>query len=337
MVAFGIVLTNQHPVGSDPVRGLDEQIRMLHAARDAGWDSAWVAQHYLSEGVTMLQPLPYLARLVPEAGDMRLGIGIMLLALQNPLDVAESVATMDVITRGRLTFGVGLGYRDEEYNAFGIERRRGVRRFEANLRAVRDLWTHERVELDLPWCKLDGARLSVYPVQQPHPPIWMAANNDRAVQRAAAMSDAWLINPHATLETIRRQLALFQQTRADAGLPPVTEQPAIREVFCAATRTEAMERAAPYLGAKYQVYAHWGQDKAMPGAESFDRPFAELLADRFIIGTPQDCIAALLPWRDELHVDHFILRTHWSGMPVESALDSIRLLSKEVLPAVRGA
>ncbi len=331
----GIFLTNQHPVGRDMVRGLDEQLAMLHAARDAGWDSAWVPQHYLSDGVAMLQPAPYLARLAADAGDMTLGLGIMLLALHNPLDVAETVASLDVICRGRLIFGVGLGYRDAEYNAFGITRSERVRRFEENLRLVQALWTGEKVDADLPWCRLNGASLTIRPVQRPHPPIWIAANNDVAVKRAARLGDAWLINPHATRATIAGQLAIFREVRGAHGRPPAAETPLIREVFCAPDRATAHALAGPNLSAKYQVYANWGQDKAMPGQESFDIPFDALEADRFVVGTPDDCLRALLPWRDELGIDHLIIRSHWSGMPVEHALQSIKLLAREVMPVLR--
>jgi alkanesulfonate monooxygenase SsuD/methylene tetrahydromethanopterin reductase-like flavin-dependent oxidoreductase (luciferase family) len=286
--------------------------------------------------MTMMQPLPYLARLVPEAGDMRLGLGIVLLALQNPVDVAESVATLDVISNGRLIFGVGLGYRDQEYDAFGIAREERVRRYRENLRLVKALWGDEPVDADLPWCRLRGARLTLRPVQQPHPPIWMAANNDAAVRRAARHADAWLINPHATLETIAGQWLLYEATRAAGGLPMPEERPAIREVFCARSRAEALEMAGPYLGAKYAAYASWGQDKVLPGDESFEKPLAELESGRFILGSPDDCLDALLPWRDELGINHFVLRSHWSGMPVEPALASIRLLHDEVLPVLRG-
>jgi len=333
---IGLSLTNQHPTGKDLMVGMDEQIRMLHAIRDGGWDTAWVAQHYLTNDVVMPQPLPYLARLAPEAGDLRLGIGIMLLALQNPVDVAESVATLDVICRGRLIFGAGLGYRDEEYDAFGIPRTQRVTRFEENLRLVKALWTEERVDADLPWCRLRGARPAIRPVQQPHPPIWMAANGDAAVRRAAKLADAWMVNPHAALETIRRQLTLFDAVRGEYDRPEPTERPAIREIFCAKDRATALELAAPYLGAKYKVYAGWGQDKALPGNVSFAIPFEQLAADRFVIGSPQDCLDQLLPWRDELGIDHFVFRTHWAGMPVESALQSINLLTAEVVPVLRG-
>ncbi len=119
-IEAGIFLTSQYLPGSDQVRALEEQIAMTRAARDGGWDSLWVAQHFLPEGMTMLQPMPFLARLVPEAGDMRFGLGILLLALLNPVEVAENIATLDVICRGRLTFGIGLGYRGVESDAFGL-------------------------------------------------------------------------------------------------------------------------------------------------------------------------------------------------------------------------
>lgn len=285
----------------------------------------------------MLQPLPYLARLAPEAGEMRLGLGILLLALHNPVDVAESVASLDVICRGRLIFGVGLGYRDVEYDAFGIARGERVRRFRENLRVVRALWTGERVDVDVPWCRLRGATLTTRPVQRPHPPLWMAANNDAAVQRAARLADTWMVNPHAAWPTIRRQLDLFRARREAAGLPQPAELPLIREVFCARDRAAALELARPYLDNKYRVYTHWGQDKALPAGESFAVPFEALEGERFVLGSPDDCLRALLPWREQLGVNHFIFRTHWSGMPVGSALHSMDLLSREVIPVLRRA
>lgn len=336
-IEAGVFLTNQHPVGSDLVRGLDEQIAMVRTARDAGWDSVWFGQHFLPEGMTMLQPLPYLARLAPEAGDMRLGLGILLLALLNPVEVAEAVATLDVIARGRLIFGVGLGYRDAESDAFGISRSGRLRRFVENLRIVRALWTGDDVDVDLPWCRLQAVTLTTRPVQRPHPPIWMAANGDAAVRRAARLADTWLMNPHAAWATIYQQNDLYREARAAAGLPQPEEWPLIREVYCARDRQAALELAGPYLDRKYQVYGQWGQDKALPGDESFAVPFESLSRERFVLGSPDDCVRELLPWRDKLGVNHFIFRTHWSGMPLESALQSMDLLSREVIPVLRGA
>lgn len=331
---FGLLVTNQQVIGRDQRVALDEQIQLVHAIRDRGWGSVFAAHHHLSESVAHIQPLPYLGRLAAETGDLRVGIGIHLLALHNPVDVAESFASLDVITGGRLIFGVGLGYRDVEYAAFGVPLDKKVRHLTENLRIVTELWEGKEVHADLRWCRLDGVRASLRPVQEPRPPIWMAANADAAVRRCARLADTWIINPHATFDTIQRQLGLLAEERAVHGRGPVQEQPLIREVFCAPTREQAIEQAQPHLAHKYEVYSDWGQDKVMPDKESFRMPFEELARSRFVVGSPQDCVEQLRPWQD-LGVNHFIFRTNWVGMPVEHALASVALLDDEVIPALR--
>ena len=334
-VKIGLFLTNQHPVGADLVVGMDDQLRMVRAVRDRGWDSIWAGQHYLPDGMAMPQCVPFVSRITAECGSMEVGIGILLLALHNPLDVAETWASVDVLCGGRLTFGVGLGYREVEYHGFGLDPKSKVRRFEANLDLVKRLWTTDNVDSDLEWCRLESVTLNIKPVQKPRPPIWIAANAHAAVERAARMGDAWMINPHATTDTITEQAALFRATRESEGLPPATTTPAMREIYCAPTRALAVERAAPYLLKKYRHYADWGQHKALPGDEDFRAGFDELSRGRFIVGTPDDCLERLLPWRDELGVDHFIFRTDWVGMPADTALQSIDLLDREVVPVLR--
>ena len=143
-----------------------------------------------------------------------------------------------------------------------------------------------------------------------------------------------MINPHATASTVRRQLELFDAERAAHGRGPAAARPLMREVFCADTREEAFARARPHLEGKYAVYADWGQDRVLPGQESFRMGFEALADDRFVIGNPDDCVAALSGWLD-LGIDHFVLRTDWPGMPVEHARRSVELLAREVAGALR--
>ena len=116
----GIFLTNQNPPGSDMIAALEGQILMTRLARDRGWDAVATGQHYLSEGMSRLQLVPFLARLAAEAGSMTGIVGVLLAGLHNPVEVAETIASLDVIWRGNLVFGVGLGYRDVEFDAFGV-------------------------------------------------------------------------------------------------------------------------------------------------------------------------------------------------------------------------
>ena len=116
---IGIFLTGQHPPGSDIVAELEGQYAMTRLARDRGWDAVATGQHYLSEGVRQLQLVPFLARLAAEAGEMTGIAGVLLAGLHNPVEVAECIASLDAIWRGNFVFGVGLGYREIEFDAFG--------------------------------------------------------------------------------------------------------------------------------------------------------------------------------------------------------------------------
>jgi alkanesulfonate monooxygenase SsuD/methylene tetrahydromethanopterin reductase-like flavin-dependent oxidoreductase (luciferase family) len=332
----GLFTTNQQFLETDMVNALDEQIAMVHAARDGGWDSLFSGQHYLNEGNNkQLQLVPFLARLMPEAGDMTTGLGILLINLHNPVYIAETVATLDIIARGNFVFGVGLGYRDVEFNAFNVPKGSRVRRFEEYLELVQRLWNEDCISHHSDTCVLDNVRMNIRPVQKPRPPIWFAANNDVAIRRAARLGDNWFINPHSTLDTIRRQMGIYREELESHGKVFPRELPIIKEIYCAKDQATAAKLAGPHLLGKYRDYAKWGQDGAMPDDESFDKNFEELTRNRFILGSPEDCYEQLRPYWQELGVNHLIFRTHWAGMPLETALDSMRLISEELIPELK--
>lgn len=331
----GIFLTNQNPPGSDMVSALEEQYVMARLARDRGWDAVGTGQHYLSEGMSQLQLIPFLARLAAEAGHMTGIAGVLLLGLHNPVEVAECMASLDVIWRGNFVFGVGLGYRDVEFDAFQVPRGHRLRRFEQCLEIVQRLWTEDGVTAETDVCTLHNVTLTCKPVQRPHPPLWFAANNDAAVRRAARLGDAWFVNPHATMTTLKRQMDLYRAELARVGKPFPRHLPMIKEIFCAKDTPTALAMAGPYLANKYRTYASWGQDQVLPSGETFQQPFADLLHDRFVLGSPEECYEQLRPCWEELGANYLFFRTHWSGMPLGTALASMRLISDELLPALR--
>jgi alkanesulfonate monooxygenase SsuD/methylene tetrahydromethanopterin reductase-like flavin-dependent oxidoreductase (luciferase family) len=335
-VKVGLFVTNQQTLDTDMVSALHDQIAMVRHARDRGWDSLLSGQHYLNEGNNkQLQIVPFLARLAAEAGEMTIGLGVLLLNLHNPVYTAETVASLDVITGGNLIFGVGLGYRDIEFDAFAVPKGERVKRFEEYLALIQRLWTEDRVTYEGASCRLDNVRMNIRPVQKPRPPIWIAANNDPAVKRAARLGDAWFINPHATMDTIRRQMAIYRAELEAAGKALPRELPMVKEVYCARDRSTALEMAGPYLLAKYRDYARWGQDKVMPDNSDFGRSLDELIEGRFVLGSPQECYEQLKPYWEQFGVNHLIIRTHWAGMPLSSAVASMRLISSELLPALQ--
>lgn len=331
---FGIALPSQHTREADGTAVLRDSIELLQAAEEQGWDSVFTGQHFLLPNMKMFQPVAYLGRLAAETDRMLLGLGIALAALTNPVQLAEDLATLDVLSGGRLIVGVGLGYRQEEYRAFGVDPKDKVLRLEANLEAMVALWSGEPTDIDLPWCQVTGGLASVTPLQQPRPPLWMAAHVDAAVRRAARLADAWYVSPHVTTAEVKRQLVLFHEERVRHGLPPGREIPIAKEIYCAPTRELALEVAERYVGDKYKAYAEWGQDKVLPGDVSFTVAFQELTEGRFVVGTPEDCIAGLSPLIEELGATHLVFRAHLPGMPRQTAAASMRLLADEVLPAL---
>ncbi len=337
-VKAGIMVSNQQFEGVDMVHALDEQIEMIRLARDHGWDSYFAGQHYLNEGGNQgLQMVPYLARLAAEAGGMTLGVGLLLAPLHNPVYTAETIATLDVISRGNMVFGVGLGYRTAEFEAFGVRKGQRVQRFEECLTVAKRLWTEDKVSYESDTCVLKDAHLSLKCVQKPHPPIWFAAKHANAIRRAAELGDCLYHSPKATLATHKERLMLYKDELRRAGKPLPRENPCRIEIYCARDRATAMELAGPYISEKYKAYAQWESDKVMPEHERINKSFEELVQDRFVIGSPEDCWEQLQPYIQQLGVTHFVFRTHFLGMPFSSALASMQLMSDELLPALHRA
>jgi alkanesulfonate monooxygenase SsuD/methylene tetrahydromethanopterin reductase-like flavin-dependent oxidoreductase (luciferase family) len=333
--AFGLFVTNQHPPGEPAAERWRESIEQVRLARDLGFDLVLLGQHFLATEFQMLQPTVAAARLAGETGSMRVGVTIYLLPLVNPVQLAEDVASLDVILDGRFIFGVGLGYRKVEDDAFGLVPGTRVSRALGHLDAITRLWAGEPVDYESPSCVLRGATTLVRPVQRPRPPIWVAANNDRAVARAAEIGDTWIVNPHATIETIARQLDLFRATRRRLGKPAPAEIPVIRELGIGETRGEAQRVSRPHLERKYQAYVAWGQHRALPGDDDMTQTFEGLARDRFIIGDPAECAAEVQRTVERTGATAMIFRLHWPGLPHEAVMRGLRLLGEKVRPLVR--
>jgi alkanesulfonate monooxygenase SsuD/methylene tetrahydromethanopterin reductase-like flavin-dependent oxidoreductase (luciferase family) len=331
---FGLALSVQHrPEDSQGAR-FAEHVEQVRLARAVGFSSVWASQHYLSEPFTYFQPLPTLGRMAAEAEGMALGTGVLLLPLHQPVDVAEQLATLDVICGGRLIVGVGLGYRDAENEALGLNPRQRVGRFTEALQVVERLWSGEPVRHEGTHFTLRDVRISMPPAQRPRPPIWLAANTDPGVRRAARLGDAWLMNPHTTGAALQRQLALFHDTRRAEHRPAAREVPLIRECCVAPTPGAALAEGRPHLEAKYGAYRSWEQDKALPADDQWSAQFDELARDRFLLGDPARVREEIARYREQLGMTTLIVRVQWPGMAQAAVLRSIRLLGEQVLPAL---
>src|SRR5580700_7500030 len=332
---FGLLIRGQHPAGDDIQARAREDLEMARRAEQLGFVSLTRGSHYSSHPLLGLQQVPFLAQVAVIAPKLRLIPGVVLLPLHKPLDVAEQMATLDVMSGGKVVFGCGIGYRDVEFKAFGTTLKQAGPRFEECLDAVKRLWTEDFVTMHGSHFELDGANCTVKPLQKPMPPVWIGANADIGIRRAARLGDCWYINPHSTLTTLARQLDLYKRALDECGKPFPAELPMRREVFVADTREEAIRLAQPYLEVKYKTYREWGQDKVMPAGDDFDHGFDELLDDRFLIGSPAEVAGRLIDLQRRFGVNHLVASVHWPGMPNSLALEQMQILAEEVMPAVR--
>jgi len=208
--------------------------------------------------------------------------------------------------------------------------------FEQKLDVVRRLLEGEVVTAEGHGFRLCSQQLALRPTQTPRPPIWLAANNDNAVLRAARLADAWLLNPHTKLDELQRQLVLYHAERERCDLGPAGEIPIIKELHVGTGDESAMRAVRPYLEDKYKAYVAWGQSEVLPAGDTLRQAFDQLAdGGRFIVGGPETCARQLREHLERLGATTFLFRFQWPGMPQELVRASMRRAAEEVFPLLR--
>lgn len=330
MLRLGLALPNQFAPGSSLAAGVGLALRAASTGRGAGFDALLAGEHRLSDPYPYCAPTPLLARAAAEVDDMDL-IAMSLLALHHPIDVAEDLATLDAVSRGRTILCAALGYRKLEYDAFGLDWSHRVERLEEAMCLVGELCRADRIDFAGSFFTIPSAPVCSRPDQAGGIPIWRAASADRAIARAGAAGATWLIGPSSDNSTLADQ----QQLYVAAGGDRTELVPIVREVIVTPSRERAVELAKRYLWPKYRTYREWGHDRAIGRDETFEKPQLDLGGDRFILGDVEDAVQSVLALVRDLHVNLLIVHPHWPGLADEDALTTITLMGREVLPEVR--
>ena len=285
---FGLYLRSFLTDRSRPLHEqIDDLVEICHVARDAGFSAVAMPQHWVSHPTIWPQPFQLLARLAPETGDMRLLTGILLLPLHNPVQVAEDVATLDHVCKGRFTFGVGIGYRETELVAVGATRKDRVPRLVESLEIMKRLWSGEEVDYEGRYWRIRGARMGFTPVQQPHPPIWIACQSDGAVRRSARIADACYIAPQVGFADLGALTAAYREERESSGAGP-GRLAITRGVAFGEDKASAVAEAQEAAESSYRMYRAWNMQedtmlKINIGADS-------KVEDWAVTGDGDDCL-----------------------------------------------
>ena len=302
-----------------------EQVRVANAS---GFASLWTPHHYATQPVQMLAPIPMLTSLLREAEGMTIGPNILLMPLLNPVHVAEDAVTLDLLSGGKFVLGIGLGYREAEFNAFNVPLKERVVRITESVELMRRLWTEDRVTYRGKIFTVEDMGIGLKPTRPGGPPIWMAAVVESAVKRAATIGDAWLITNFAHLKDVVPLMKVYRDTLHAVGKPFPLEVPITRECYIGPTNAAALEECRVALQYKYAAYSSWGLDSQSKDAETFQQPFADFVRDRFIIGDKAFVADEIARYHELLGVNHFIMRVHWPGLAQDKVLRTIRTLGE---------
>ena len=173
-------------IGFIPIEGghyYKEALEEVTRAEELGFDSVWMEEHHSVANHYWPSPLVVLAGFATRTSRLTLGTDILVAAFHNPVRLAEDAALLDVMSGGRFTMGIAIGYKPDEFSLYGVALEKRGARFEEQLAIVKALWTQERVSFEGTYYTVDG-RLEPKPVMKPHPPIWITAQSPESMEAA---------------------------------------------------------------------------------------------------------------------------------------------------------
>jgi alkanesulfonate monooxygenase SsuD/methylene tetrahydromethanopterin reductase-like flavin-dependent oxidoreductase (luciferase family) len=293
----------------------------------SGYDAVWLAEHHFSDfsvcpSVHMMGTLA-----AARTKRLRIGTGVSLAPFYHPLRLAEEVALLDILSGGRVNWGVGRGFARVEFTAFGVPPEESSSRFREAVEIVLKAWTEERLNFNGQHFQFADIEVLPKPLQRPHPPVWVAATSEPALEWAASRGYSVLMDPHASHDEIGRKRRFYADRMGNAGFSLAgRDLPIARLVALADTAAKA--EAVARSGAEWMVASYFGAqhspvgvaDPTAPGAD----PVRRYLDEVILHGTPDKVLDDILRLRDETGLDYLL------AAPL--SYESFALLTDEVLP-----
>jgi alkanesulfonate monooxygenase SsuD/methylene tetrahydromethanopterin reductase-like flavin-dependent oxidoreductase (luciferase family) len=300
--------------------GADALCAQAERAERLGFHSFWLPEGHFSGPTAIPQPLLWLAAIASRTSRIRLGTTSYLLPIRHPLQVAEEVAVLDRLSGGRVILGVGRGFRKALFSAFDVDRSTKRDLFEAALAAMRDAWEGNPVAPESDDLPGTPAVLAPRPVQEPHPPIWVAAFGPKALEQAGRLGLPYLASPIETEATLAANYALHRESLArhghaatDLAVPIMRTVFAHRDASVVTRVRDALQRQALALGRS--------------GSAVLRRSGSADAEDFAILGEPARVRDEVLRYREKLGMTHLIARTLVPGTDEPERLASLDALA----------
>ncbi len=309
---IGMSLTTSYAIERDPAELMDNLTEQVKMMAELGFASLSLGDHHVTRN-NYFQVLPTMSHLSAFTGDMCL-IPLFLLPFYIPILLAEQLAMLDVISGGRTTVISGLGHQPEAHDAFETPQRLRVSRFVETFEIMRLLWKEDEISYNGRHYNFSAVSVNPKPLSESIP-MWIGANADPAVRRAARSADAWVINPGWTPNYIEDRLRFYRSALSEFGrADEVSELVVRRDLHLAATKEEALRDAEVLFERGYRDFG--------------EREMQESL----IVGEADACISELEQLQD-MGATHILFRCALDEP--EQAMQTISILGEQVIPHFR--
>jgi natural product biosynthesis luciferase-like monooxygenase protein len=221
----------------------ERNLEMARTAEQLGFYSLWVAEHHFSQYGLVNDTLLYLSAVAAQTSRIRLGTGVVVVPLHHPIRLAENVAFVDALSRGRLDLGIGRGYQPHEFIGFDVPQAESQARTDEIIAFAKAAWSQDEVDWDGPFFRANHVRLVPRPVQRPDPPLWTAAVSPGTFERAGQRGERILTSPNFTpIEMIKENFDTYRSALARSGHDPAAfDYPVMQQVYVAQDAARGFE------------------------------------------------------------------------------------------------
>jgi probable F420-dependent oxidoreductase len=295
---------------------------------EIGFDSIWVSEHHFLEEGYLPSLAPMLAVLADRTSSIKLGTAVLLAPLHHPLRVAEDMAFVDQLSRGRLEIGIAPGYRPEEFEVMGVPKAERGRRTDETIELLQLAWKGERFSYHSEHFDFNNVIVAPTPFSEGGPPLWIGGNSKFASLRAAKYGCGFMPDSGAGKDIYDA----YKENYRGAGQPRLATN---RVVFAASSHEEAWALAGESLLYQFNGYRKWfadADDQDTHGGAVTD--YRELSKSHYFVGTPDEIIESILAAEKEFGFEELIFWARPPGMALDVSTRSLELIAKEVLPAV---
>jgi len=335
---IGLFTEFQCAPGMDEAQAFDESLAEMTAAEEMGFDAVWLAEiHFQKDRSVLSSPLIVATAIAARTRRVKIGIAVQVLPLAHPLRLAEDVATLDHLSKGRLDFGVGRSGLPEHYQRFNIPYSESRERFQETLDILVKAWTQERFTYEGKYFQFRDVCVLPKPYQKPHPPLLVAATTQETYPLVGRMGLPIFIAVRTTsISDLKRFIGGYHEGWREAGHPGRGPVALIVPVYVADTERRAREEAEASTMHFFRVIAEAlgkggtrREEAAKLGRLSYD----EILQELVVYGTPESVTARLLELREALGYTTLSVWMNVGGLiPHERVLGSMRLFAERVIP-----